>query len=371
MRNKSIALLSAAAILAATGAVAQSGAAGQAGTPAANSAAKGEAAANKDAPASGQSRANWVPPGTPGSPVNGEIFHAQVTLDRLGFSPGVIDGKPGISFDDALRGFQTSRGLPVNGKLDNATKVALLREMNIPSTVRLRLDPTDLQGPFVGPIPEDAALKAKMPRLGYRNAVEALAEKFHTTPETLVALNGPDTRLAPGVVLRYPNVLPSSRQYEGVQGEHAELMSDLNVDGRQPQGDRIVVDKSERVLKVFDGQDRLVAQFPVSMGSTRDPLPLGQWKVTTYAYLPPFNFQPELLWYVSDDEQAQKLPPGPNGPVGVAWLDLTKEHYGIHGTPEPSTIGRAESAGCIRMTNWDVARLSRIVKPGVQAVFQA
>ena len=101
------------------------------------------------------------------------------------------------------------------------------------------------------------------------------------------------------------------------------------------------------------------------------PLPLGKWKVTTYAYLPPFHYQPNLFWDVSDDKQEQRLPPGPNGPVGFAWLDLTKEHYGIHGTPEPSTIGRSESHGCIRMTNWDVARLSRILKPGSPAVFQA
>ena len=118
-------------------------------------------------------------------------------------------------------------------------------------------------------------------------------------------------------------------------------------------------------------EDRLVAQFPVTTGSGHDPLPLGTWKATTYAFLPPFHYQPDLFWDVDDGKAEQRLPPGPNGPVGVAWLDLTKEHYGIHGTPEPQTIGRTESHGCIRMTNWDVLRLSRILKPGFKAVFQA
>ncbi|WP_343060507.1 L,D-transpeptidase [Sphingomonas rhizophila] len=148
-------------------------------------------------------------------------------------------------------------------------------------------------------------------------------------------------------------------------------MSQLNVDGSANTGKSIIVDKSEGVLKVVDGDGRLVAQFPVTMGSTKDPLPLGTWKVTTYAYMPPFHYQPDLFWDVDDSKDEQKLKPGPNGPVGVAWLDLTKEHYGIHGTPEPSTIGRAESHGCIRMTNWDVLRLSRMLKPGFKAVFRA
>jgi len=114
----------------------------------------------------------------------------------------------------------------------------------------------------------------------------------------------------------------------------------------------------------------LVAAFPVTMGSEQYPLPIGRWKATTYAFLPPFHYQPKLLVKPKSDRDL-KLPPGPNGPVGVAWLDLTKEHYGIHGTNEPQTIGRAESSGCIRMANWDVMRLARMMKPGFTAIFQA
>jgi len=192
---------------------------------------------------------------------------------------------------------------------------------------------------------------------------------------TIVALNGPEKVIGPGQTLRLPNVLPASRDYDGVPGNGASMFNLLNIDGEQPQGEYVVVDKSEGVLKVYDGEPdgddgKLVAAFPVTMGSAKYPLPIGRWKATTYAYLPPFKYQPAILNNPKTDKELT-LPPGPNGPVGVAWLDLTKEHYGIHGTNEPATIGRAESSGCIRMTNWDVIRLSRMLKPGFTAIFQA
>jgi hypothetical protein len=224
--------------------------------------------------------------------------------------------------------------------------------------------------------------------------LEKLAERFHTTPRTIVALNGPDKLIGPGQVLRLPNVLPASREYgDTIDDKQAQLLNLYNVNASQAQGDFVVVDKSEGVLRVYEGKvpegqystneragppprvpqnaGKLIAQFPVTMGSTQYPLPLGRWKATTYAFMPPFHYQPSILVGKDKNEEEQMLPPGPNGPVGVAWLDLTKEHYGIHGTDEPSTIGRAESSGCIRLANWDVIRLSRMLKPGFTAIFQA
>lgn len=320
---------------------------------------------NMQEPASG-----WVAPGTPGSPIDGEIFHAQVLLDAAGFPAGVIDGKKGMSFRKAVEGFQEARGLDKTGELDAVTRRALL-EIGRQSTVNLRLGPEVFEGPFVLPFPDGPESQSRLGFLGYRNQLEKLAEMFHTTPDTIVALNGPDKLMRQGEVLRLPNVLPTSRSYGGnLKPEHAEWFNALNVDANQPQGDHIVVDKSEGVMKVLDSDDRLIAQFPVTIGSTQYPLPIGTWKVTTYAFLPPFNYQPDILQNAKTDEDVM-LPPGPNGPVGVAWLDLTKEHYGIHGTDEPQTIGRAESSGCIRLANWDVLRLSRMMKPGFTAVFQA
>jgi lipoprotein-anchoring transpeptidase ErfK/SrfK len=342
-------------------------------------AAPATAAASKAAPAGGQA---WVPPGTPGSPIDGTIFHAQVLLDAAGFPSGVIDGKEGMVFGQSVKGFQQSRNLPVTGELDAATRAALI-QLNRPSTRMLKLTATDVSGPFVYPFPKEAADQAKLDGLHYRNMLEKLAERFHTTPATIVALNGPDKPIREGAVLRLPNVLPSSREYAGaVDDKQSRLLNFFNVDASQPQGGFVVVDKSDGVMRVYEGQApeanqvkpgdaKLVAQFPVTMGSAKYPLPIGRWKATTYAFEPPFKFQPELLNGTDANDKEEMLPPGPNGPVGVAWLDLTKEHYGIHGTNSPETIGRAESSGCIRLANWDVIRLSRIMKPGFTAIFQA
>ena len=323
---------------------------------------------------------HWVPPGTPGSPIKGELFHAQVLLDAAGFSPGAIDGKEGSSFKEALRGFQEANGIEVSGKLDGPTRTALLRNAKV-STVYVKLGPDDVKSTYVYPLPSDPEKQYKYKFLGYRNMLEKVAERYHTTPATVVALNGPEKLIGPGQTLRLPNVVPTSRDYGGSKENAARLMTLLNVDGNQPHGDYIVVDKSEGVLKVFSGPKpaegeepsggRLVAQFPVTIGSEHDPLPIGRWKVQTFSFLPPFHYQPNLFWDAKDSAKEHMLAPGPNGPVGVAWLDLTKEHYGIHGTPNPEKIGKTESHGCLRLTNWDVIRLARIMmNPGFPAIMQ-
>lgn len=299
------------------------------------------------------------------------ILHVQVLLDHLGFSPGVLDGREGKSLVAALKGFQESRGLATTGKIDAATLRALYPYRAMRPTRTLALTPASLAGPFVDPLPKDPRDQAKLPLLGYRSPMEKLAEMFHTTPAVLMALNSPTTRLAPGTPVVFPNALPTARDYDAKLPEAwRKTLNDLNVDSNQPQGAKIVVDKSDEVLRVFDKAGRLVAQFQATMGSEHDPLPIGDWTIKGAAYNPPFNYNPDLFWDAKPGSKAAKLPPGPNGPVGVIWLDLSKEHYGIHGTAEPSTIGRAESHGCVRLTNWDAARLSLMVKAGTPAVFQ-
>jgi lipoprotein-anchoring transpeptidase ErfK/SrfK len=187
----------------------------------------------------------------------------------------------------------------------------------------------------------------------------------------VVALNDPQMPLRAGTVLRLPNVLPASRNYSDVKPDVAQLLSDLNVSPQQPQAKRVVVDKSDKTVRVLGEGDRLLAEFPATLGSEHDPLPLGNWKVNAISYNPPFKYQPQLFWDVKDTEKQELLPPGPNGPVGVVWIDLNREHIGIHGTNSPETIKRAESHGCVRMTNWDVARLTRMIRNGMEVVFQA
>jgi len=300
-----------------------------------------------------------------------DILHVQVILDHLGFPPGVLDGREGDGLTAALKGFQISRQLPVTGKIDQRTLQALHQHRAIRPTRILRLTPEMLAGPYVLPFPSDPQEQAKLKSMGYRSPMEKLAEMFHTTPQVLIELNSADTRLAPGVPVEFPNVVPASQDYPAdMKPEWRKTLADLNVGAVQPKAGRIVVDKSDKVLRVFGKDGKLVAQFNVSTGSTRDPLPIGSWKIRGVATNPDFHYNPKLFWDVSDKKPDALLPPGPNNPVGVVWIDLSKEHYGIHGTPEPHLIGRTQSHGCIRLTNWDAARLALMVEPGIPVIFQ-
>ncbi len=299
------------------------------------------------------------------------VMHVQVILDHLGFGPGVIDGRGGASLKSALIGFQTANKLPKTGEIDKATLAALNPYREVRPVALVKLTAADVAGPFVGVMPKDPADQAKLPAMAYRTPTEKLAERFHTTAGVLVALNGPQAKVAAGQVVKVPGIAVASTAYpETLKPEWRETLSSLSVDARQPAADHIIVDKSDGVLRVYDKQEKLVAQFPATMGSEHDPLPIGNWKIQGAAYNPPFHYNPDLFWDADSSDKKQLLQPGPNGPVGVVWLDLNKPHYGIHGTPSPETIGRAESHGCIRLTNWDAARLSLMVKPGTPAKFQ-
>ena len=308
----------------------------------------------------------------PPLPAELEMMPVQIALERLGFSPGVLDGKSGESLKIALKGFQVATQLKESGELDAETKAMLGRSPTVPATRLVRIPEAFANQQFYPDFPKDAEDQAKLPALGYRNLMEALAERFHTTPETLVALNSAATVIGPNKVIVVPNVaeavLPIKDDFE--RGWDHTLAT-LGIASEQPEIEKIVVDKSSGWLRAYGAENKLIAQFPVTTGSSRDPLPLGNWKVNGVSRNPDFHYNPKLFWDVSDSKKKQLLKPGPNNPVGVVWIDLSKPHYGIHGTPEPSTIGRAESHGCVRLTNWDAAKLAGMVKPGVKVVFQA
>ncbi|QYU66351.1 L,D-transpeptidase family protein [Leptolyngbya sp. 15MV] len=335
------------------------------------------------------------------------VMQAQVVLDRLGFGPGVIDGEMGLSTRNALMGFQEANKLLVTGELDDTTRGALDVWNKIPATRVVRI-PQEWAEIAFAPIPDDPAEQAKLERMGYTSLDEKLAERFHTTIDVLVALNpggrpagapgeatttvnGQGTIAArppspsptasgapapanfrPGQIVRVPNVGADRIAPGAVDDDdwRATLVS-LGVGTEQPEAARIVVSKSAGTLRAYDGDGKLVALFTVTTGSRRDPLPLGEWQILATVLNPSFTYNPELFWDVPDGDAKQQLPPGPNGPVGVVWIDLSKEHYGIHGTPEPHTIGRAESHGCVRLTNWDVARLAQMVSRETRVLFEA
>jgi lipoprotein-anchoring transpeptidase ErfK/SrfK len=167
-----------------------------------------------------------------------------------------------------------------------------------------------------------------------------------------------------GTQITVPNVMPSDPLPIATD---AKSKAPANA---KPSGVRIVVTKRTSALTVEDADGRVLFFAPVTTGSEKDPLPIGKWKVTGVQQMPAFHYNPDLFWDASPEHSKAKIPPGPNNPVGVAWIDLSKPHYGIHGTPEPSQIGHVQSHGCVRMTNWDVRRVMEWARPGMLVVFE-
>ena len=263
----------------------------------------------------------------------------QVALDRAGFSVGVIDGRAGSNTTRALEAFRKQ-----NGRDPEPFAEPLLED---------RITAADCAGPFTENIPADLMEQSRLPALSYRTIAEMLAERFHTTPEVLRLLNAGAT-FAVDSEISVPNVEP------------------LTLDAPAPASAEVVVrvSRSAGALSATDAGGKILLFAPVTTGSERDPLPIGEWKVNVVQKNPTFRYNPDLFWDADPSHTKATIPPGPNGPVGLVWIDISKEHYGLHGSPEPSTIGRTESHGCVRLTNWDALRLARLVKPGTRVVFE-
>jgi lipoprotein-anchoring transpeptidase ErfK/SrfK len=280
-------------------------------------------------------------------PGTAEVLRAQILLDRAHFSSGEIDGAAGSNLRAAIRGYQQAKGIAPSGTLDEATWIALNAD-SADALTSYTIAEADVAGPFQA-IPEDMAEKAKLSALGFASAEEALGEKFHASPTLLKRLNPGRDLARAGEQIIVPNVLDTEPL---------------------PKGGKFVVHKSARTLTLFDTAGKVIAQFPASTGSEHDPLPIGKWKVNGISKNPVFHYNPKLFWDAQANDKKAKIPAGPNNPVGVAWIDLSKEHYGIHGTPSPASIGKTQSHGCIRLTNWDVAALSGSVGPGTEVELQ-
>jgi lipoprotein-anchoring transpeptidase ErfK/SrfK len=268
------------------------------------------------------------------------VVRAQILLDRANFSVGEIDGRMGANTVRAVTGFRAARGLPAGTTVDADVWKAL--EMDpAPALVEYTLTAEDVKGPFVK-VPADMMAKARLKYLGYSSALEGIAEKFHIAPALLRQLN-PGTRFnAAGQKMYAPNVLADP------PGKAA----------------RVVVSKSDSTLKVFNETGQVIAQYPATTGSEYDPLPIGEWQITGVFKNPKFHYNPKLFWDADAKDSKATIAPGPNNPVGLVWIDLSKEHYGIHGAPAPSQIAHTESHGCIRLSNWDAMELAAMVEKG-------
>lgn len=284
-----------------------------------------------------------VGPNAPSAPA----LRAQILLDRARYSPGEIDGRYGRNTSLAIQGFQASRGLEPTGILDESAW-AMLNEDAEPALVPYVLTKEDVAGPFET-IPPDMMEQSKLKSLGYQSAEEAVGEKFHASPALLALLNPGKDLTRAGESIMVPNI---------------------RVNAAPGLAERVVVSKNRTVVIAYSATGTVLAQYPATIGSDKDPLPLGSWKVTVVQQDPVFNYNPELFWDADPSHAKARIAPGPNNPVGSAWIGLSKDHYGIHGTPTPGKIGYAESHGCVRLTNWDIKDLASMLKPGREVLFQ-
>jgi lipoprotein-anchoring transpeptidase ErfK/SrfK len=274
------------------------------------------------------------------------VTRAQILLDRARFSPGEIDGVYGDDLGIAVKGYQEDHGLKPTGTIDAEMWRLLDRDAG-PLLSAYTITPADEKGPFL-PLPADVQEKAKMKWLGFETPEEGLGERFHSAPKLLAELNAGQKLDTAGEQITVPNV---RRTAVGLAL-------------------RVVVSKSKRTVIAYGAGDKELAQYPATIGDSHDPLPMGRWTVTGVVHYPWYNYDPEHFWN-SDPKLAKAvLPPGPNNPAGAAWIGLSIAHYGIHGTPDPGHVRHGESAGCIRLTNWDVDHLSHMVRRGTPVVLE-
>jgi lipoprotein-anchoring transpeptidase ErfK/SrfK len=307
------------------------------------------------------------------------VLRAPILLDRVKFSRGEINQSYTDNFSRAISAYQLTNGLSATGNVDPATWTKLNQQQGTngptqdnshagspqqnptPSAVQaittyvILLE--DVHGPFTklpnvrGPNAGEKLLlqEAKLHELNYESSLELLAEKFHSSPKLLVELNPGKAFDKAGVQINVPNVTTPD----------------------PPQAASVVVDASTKSVTPLDTTGKMLAFYPATVGSQRDPLPVGNWKITEVTRYPHFKYNPNLFWDSENKHPRATLPPGPKNPVGVVWIGLSKEHYGIHGTPEPSKIAVTQSHGCIRLTNWDALELSKIVHVGTPAILKA
>jgi lipoprotein-anchoring transpeptidase ErfK/SrfK len=279
---------------------------------------------------------------------NPAMLKAEILLDRAAVSPGQIDGKDGENARKAIAAFQRLHGLEATGKLDPNTWKELTQGFDQAAIVEYEISEQDVKGPFAKTIPNGLEKMARLDHLSYTSPLELLGEKFHVDPKLLKLLNPGKRFDQAGTTIVVPNIGERDRS-----GRVAE----------------IEVDKSTRAVRVLGENGELVAFYPASIGSEEKPAPGGRFKVRRVAHNPTYHYDPKFKFKGVHTNRKLTVAPGPNNPVGSVWIDLTKESYGIHGTPDPERIGKSYSHGCIRLTNWDAVDLAKRVRKGTPVDF--
>lgn len=276
------------------------------------------------------------------------LIRVQTLLDRAHVSPGVIDGRDGTNLTLAIKAFQASRGLSVDGEISKQLVDTLTAGDGGQVLVDYRITPQDVAGPFSPPVAkDDYAAMAALPAMNYTSPLEMLAERFHVDEALLQALNPGADFGAAGTTI---------------------VVTAPGADTLDRKVDRIEIDKTLGQVRAFDAQGTELAVYPATVGSTERPAPSGEWAVRTLAPRPTYTYDPSRLTF-GKPKAKLTIKPGPNNPVGSTWIDLTKDTYGIHGTPDPRLVNKRASHGCVRLTNWDAAELGSAVNKGAKVIF--
>jgi lipoprotein-anchoring transpeptidase ErfK/SrfK len=287
------------------------------------------------------------------------IVKAQVLLDRARFYPGAIDGRKGENYQHALSAFAVAQGLPATQDLTPEVWDKLQATSDKPAVTDYTLTDADAAGPYVDKIPPKMEEQADLKELGYTNPREMLAERFHMSRDLVSALNPGKPLDKAGTSIVVAAVDPMS--LDKPKGK------DLP---QEPKVERIEVDKTNRDVRALGADGKLLAYYPASIGSTEKPAPSGDTKVKGVAFDPDYTYNPKYAFKGVKAQHKFTIQSGPNNPVGVVWIDLAIPSYGIHGTPEPEKVGKTESHGCIRLTNWNARDLAAHVVRGAKVTFK-
>lgn len=274
-----------------------------------------------------------------------DVLVAQVLLDRSRHSPGVIDGYMGGNTRRAVTYFREEHGLAPGDKVDAELLRALQKAHGDKALTRYTITQEDVSGPFHD-VPSSMSAMAKMDRVGWESPLEMLADRFHVDKDFLSALNPNADFGSAGTTI----IVPSS--------------GDEKLDAKV---ERIEVRKSDGSVVALGADGKVIASYPATIGSDQFPSPSGSMEVRAVAPEANYTFTPSAHDWGPDENLV--IPPGPNNPVGGIWIDLSKDGYGIHGSPDPQLIGKTSSHGCVRLTNWDAQELAAAVSQGVKVEF--